>query len=201
VKRVHRLYRLEGLAVPQRRKKKYASRTRLVPPTPMRPNERWSMDFVSDAASTGRRLRIFTAIDCYTRECLALHVDHSLPSRAITAVLDAVIADRGPPSVITIDNGPEFTCHHFDSWAHAQKIKTDFIRPGRPTENGHIESFNGKFRDECLNTSWFESVSEARTAIAAWRKEYNETRPHSSLGNLAPAVYVQHLLAPTKRVA
>jgi putative transposase len=199
--RVHRLYRLEGLTLRQRRKKKYAARIRTAPPKPLKPNERWSMDFVSDALSTGRRIRIFTLVDCYTRECLALHVEHSLPSRAVTAVLDTVIAERGAPGVITMDNGPEFTCNHFDTWAYTQKVNVDFIRPGHPTENGYIESFNGKFRDECLNASWFVSLAEARLAIEAWKKEYNEMRPHSSLGNIAPAVYAQRLLAPTLRVA
>lgn len=201
VKRVYRLYRLEGLAVPQKRKKKFVARLRVAPKAPLKSNERWSMDFVSEKLSNGRRFRVLTVVDCYSRECLALHADRALTAQAVTAVLDAVIAERGAPEIITVDNGPEFTSTHFDGWAVANNIRIDFIRPGKPTENGFIESFNGKFRDECLNTSWFEHLSEAREAFDFWRREYNETRPHSSLGNLTPRAYAQRLLAPTARVA
>ena len=201
VKRVHRLYKLEGLIVRQRRRKKSVCRVRVVPPAPLKVNERWSMDFVSDTLNSGRRIRMLTVVDCYSRECVAIHVDHTQPSRTVTTILDGVIALRGAPSVITVDNGPEFTSQHFDEWAFANKIQLDFIRPGKPTENGYIESFNGKLRDECLDANWFASLDDARELIETWRKDYNETRPHSSLGNLAPAQYLARLLAPSARAA
>ncbi len=200
IKRIHRLYRLEGLIVRQRRKRRSVCHLRCLPPAPLRINERWAMDFVSDALSTGRRIRMLTVVDCYSRESVAIHVDHSQPSRTVTAILDGVIAQRGTPGIITVDNGPEFTSQHLDEWAFTRKIQLDFIRPGRPTENGYIESFNGKLRDECLDANWFASLQEAREIIESWRKDYNETRPHSSLGNLALAQYVARLLAPSARV-
>lgn len=200
VKRVHRLYRIEGLSVRQKRRKKCVSRLRTAPNPPLKVNERWSMDFVSDTLTTGRRIRVFTVLDCYSRECLALYVDHAMPSKVVTSVLEKVVFHRTAPMTITVDNGPEFTSNVFDAWAHQHKINIDFIRPGKPTENGFIESFNGKLRDECLNTSWFSSLAEARQVVEDWRKEYNEARPHSSLGDLAPAEYVRRLLAPTERV-
>jgi len=201
VKRIHRLYRLEGLSVPQKRKKKWTCRLRTAPTAPLQANERWAMDFVSDALTTGRRIRMLTLVDCFSRECLSIYVDHSLPSRTVTTVLDGSISMRKAPEIITVDNGPEFTAQHFDNWAFQRNIKIDFIRPGRPTENGFIESFNGKLRDECLNTNWFASLAEARAIIEDWRKDYNQTRPHSSLWNLAPEEYLARLLAPSARVA
>jgi putative transposase len=201
VKRTYRLYRLENLIVRRRRKKKFASQLRVAPAAPLQVNERWSMDFVADALSNGRRFRVLTVIDCYSRESLALFADYSLPSRAVTDVLDRVVALRGAPKIITTDNGPEFISHHFDEWAFRQQIQLDYIQPGKPTQNGYIESFNGKLRDECLDTSWFGSLQEARSTIESWQKEYNETRPHSSLGNLAPAQYLARLLAPSTRAA
>ena len=116
-------------------------------------------------------------------------------------MLDAVVAEKGCPEMITVDNGPEFSCQHFDEWADKLGIKIDFIRPGKPTENGYIESFNGKLRDECLDSNWFSSLADAREVVETWRREYNEERPHSSLGNLAPAEFISRLLAPTRRVA
>lgn len=201
VKRTYRLYRQEGLLVRRRQRKKLVSHPRVAPAAPLQVNERWSMDFVTDVLGGGRRFRMLTVVDCYSREALAVHADYSLPSQAVTGVLDRVIADRGAPSMITIDNGPEFTSRHFDEWAFANKIQLDYIRPGKPTENGYIESFNGKLRDECLNASWFTSLQDAAEGLERWRTEYNETRPHSSLGNLAPAEYVARLLAPSARTA
>lgn len=194
-KKVHRLYREEGLMVRRKTRRKIASQLRAKPPTPIRANERWSMDFVSDVLVDGRRFRTLNVLDLYTREALAMEVAFSLPSEAVTRALDRVIAVRGTgPEVITIDNGTEFTSCHFDSWAHDRGIRLDFIRPGKPVENGYVESFNGKYRDECLSQSWFLSLDDARATIASWKKEYNETRPHSSLGNLAPAEYLSSLL-------
>ena len=191
-KRVLRLYQQERLQVRTRpRRRKVAARPRAHLPAPSAPNDRWSLDFVSDALANGRRFRVLTVIDIHSRECLALEADVSLPSRRVTDVLEKVVAQRGAPIALTLDNGTEFTSNHFDAWAYTASIQLDFISPGRPVENGYIESFNGKLRDECLSQSWFLSLSEAQEQLEGWRREYNETRPHSSLGYLAPAVYVQ----------
>jgi putative transposase len=194
-KKVHRLYREEGLMVRRKTRRKIASQLRTLPPAPVRPNERWSMDFVSDVLADGRRFRTLNVLDMYTREAVAMEVAFSLPSDAVTRALDRAIATRGAqPEVITIDNGTEFTSRHFDNWAHARGIRLDFIRPGKPVENGYVESFNGKYRDECLSQSWFLSLDDARATIARWRIEYNEARPHSSLGNLTPAEFLSSVL-------
>lgn len=193
-KRVLRIYQQESLQVrTRRRRKKMAARPRVRLPAPGSVNEQWSLDFVSDELANGRRFRVLTVIDIHSRECLALEADVSLPSWRVTAALEAVIAERGAPLSLTLDNGSEFTSNHFDTWAYTAGIQLDFISPGRPTQNGYIESFNGKLRDECLSQSWFLSLSEAREQLEAWRREYNETRPHSSLGDLPPAVYAQLL--------
>ena len=189
-KKVYRLYKEAGLMVRTKRRRKHAAHLRTMPAPAQRVNERWAMDFVSDALADGRKLRVFTLIDTYSRECLTLHVDGSLPSRAVTAELERVIAKRGKPQMITCDNGTEFTSNHFDAWAYARGVAIDFISPGRPVENGHIESFNGRLRDECLNTCWFQSLEDARQTIEAWRLDYNRVSPHSRLGQLPPATYV-----------
>lgn len=194
-KRVLRLYREENLQVRTKRRRKVASQPRLQLPAPDQVNERWSLDFVHDELTHGRRFRALTVIDHFSRECLAIEVNNSLPAEAVTRVLDRVVAERGAPMALTLDNGTEFTSKHFDAWAYRSGIQLDFIRPGRPVENSIIESFNGKFRDECLSQHWFRSLAEARAIIEAWRYDYNETRPHSSLGNLAPAEYVSSLVA------
>jgi putative transposase len=154
-----------------------------------RANQEWSMDFVMDGLSTGRGLRIFTMVDSYTRECLALEVDSCLSSRRVTRVLDWVIEQRGAPQTIRCDNGPEFTSRHFLAWCEDRKIGLRHIQPGRPMQNGRVESFNGRFRDECLNANWFSTLADARQKIEAWREDYNEQRPHSSLGYLPPRVF------------
>ncbi len=189
-KKVLRLYREEGLFLRTKRRKKRASHLRTTPPAASRKDERWSLDFVADALSDGRKLRALTVIDTYSRECLAIEVGQKMTSQLVTDVLDRVIAGRRRPTMITMDNGTEFTSNHFDAWAYRRKVALDFIQPGRPTENGHIESFNGKLRDECLNMNWFDSLAEAQELIEDWRLDYNTVRPHSSLGNLPPATYV-----------
>ena len=195
-KRVFRVYREEGLQVRTVRRRKKATRhLRILPPNPTRPNERWTIDFVSDALSNGRKIRALTVLDIFTRECLAIEVAHSIPSARVTEVLDGLIGLRKKPMLITLDNGTEFTCNHFDAWAYARKIHLDFINPGNPIENSFIESFNGKLRDECLNEHWFTSLEDARETIESWREEYNNTRPHSSLNNLAPMQFVEYLRA------
>jgi putative transposase len=188
-KRTYRLYRESGLLMRTKRRKKRASHLRTVPPAATRRNERWSMDFVADTLSDGRKFRLFTLIDTFTRECLAIDVGWSMTSPVVSQILDRVIAKRGKPAIITLDNGTEFTSNHFDEWAYRTKVALDFIQPGRPMENGHIESFNGRLRDECLNANWFESLDEARQVVEDWRVDYNEVRPHSSLGQLPPATY------------
>jgi len=193
-KRVYRIYGEEGLLVRTKRRKKRAARRRLPLLPATERGERWSIDFVSDQLADGRRFRVLTAIDQVSRECVCLEVAQRLPAEAVTRALDEAMEIYGQPMVITSDNGTEFTSNVFDQWAYRRGIELDFVAPGRPMDNGFIESFNGKLRDECLNMHWFESLAEARRIIERWRVEYNEMRPHSSLGNRAPAVYVAELL-------
>lgn len=192
--RVHRLYRLEGLNLRLRKKKRRAVVVRVAPPPAASPNECWSIDFVADALGDGRRFRALTAVDNYSRICTAIEVAGSLPSHTVVSALDRAIARYGKPKVIRLDNGPEFTSKVFDAWAYGKRVHLDFITPGKPTENGFIESFNGKFRDECLSPNWFECLQGARRTIESWRVDYNETRPHSSLAGLAPSQYLAHLI-------
>jgi putative transposase len=151
------------------------------------------MDFVADSLSDGQRIRVLTIIDSFTRECLALKVARSLPAQSVTEALEGVIDRRGAPRIIQVDNGTEFTSNHFDAWAYFRGIDVDFIRPGKPVDNAHIESFNGRLRDECLNSKWFESLDDARQALQAWRCDYNEVRPHSSLGDMPPSVFAERI--------
>jgi putative transposase len=188
-KRVYRLYRQEGLAVRRKHRKRLASALRTVLPPPTAPNERWSMDFVADALMDGRRLRAFNVVDDFTRECLAIEVDSSLPGLRVARVLERIGATRPLPKFIICDNGPEFTGSDFDAWAHRRGVRVHFIRPGKPVENAYAESFNGKLRDECLNENWFITMGDARSRIEAWRLDYNQVRPHSGLDNLTPAEF------------
>ena len=146
----------------------------------------WSIDFVADGLIGGRRLRCLTIVDDCTRECLAIEVDTSITGIRVQAVLDRLADTRGLPKSITVDNGPEFDGQVLDKWSYRTGVRLSFIRPGRPNENAYIESFNGKFRDECLNEHWFLSIAHARSVIEAWRIEYNTERPHSALGNRTP---------------
>ena len=185
-KRVYRLYREEGLAVRRRSRKHRAvgPRQPLVAATGL--NERWSMDFVSDTLADGRTFRVLSILDVFSRECLALEVDHGLPAERVTRVLDRVALDRGRPCRLVMDNGPEFRSHALDVWATRRGVGLHFIRPGRPMENAFVESFQGKFRDQCLNTHWFEDLADARQTIEAWRCWYNTERGHSSLAGATP---------------
>jgi putative transposase len=181
-KRVHRLYRLDGLAVRRRRRKRVAvHRVPLIVPTAC--NVRWSMDFMRDTLASGRPFRTFNVVDDVSRECLAIEIDHSLPGPRITRVLDAIVARRGQPQTIVCDNGPEFVGQVLDAWAYQHGVHLHFIAPGKPTQNAFVESFNGRFRDECLDQHWFVSLADARRIIDPWRVEYNSARPHSSLGD------------------
>lgn len=190
-KRVERLYRQEGLSLKRKRRKKAASHLRVVLPAARRINERWSMDFVTDSLVNGRRFRSLTIVDDHSRESVAIEADFSLTDERVARVLDRLAAIRGLPEVITVDNGPEFAGRALDAWAYARNIKLHFIRPGKPVENAYIESFNGRFRDECLNENIFRSIDEARKIIETWRIDYNRHRPHSSLGNLTPEEFAK----------
>jgi putative transposase len=185
-KRLYRLYRAEGLAVRRRRRKRIAATARIPLPVPSVVNERWSMDFTADTLMDGRTFRTFNVVDDFSRECLVIEVDTSLPGLRVARTLERLIAERGRPAAIVVDNGPEFTGRVLDSWAYARGISLHFIRPGKPVDNAFIESFNGKFRDECLNEHWFTGLADARFTIACWRRDYNQVRPHSSLGDLTP---------------
>ena len=158
---------------------------------PLKGQIRRSMDFVTDSIVTGRRFRALAIVDDYSRECPAIEVDTSLGGRRVVSVLDRLADIRGLPEVISVDNGPEFAGKALDEWAYRKGIKLSFIRPGKPIENAFAESFNGRLRDECLNTNWFLSVKHARDVIESWRKDYNTVRPHSSLGGLAPREFIE----------
>jgi len=190
-KRVLRLYREEGLKLRPKKRRKIVSVQRVKPQATTGINQRWSMDFVSDTLSCGRRFRTLTLVDCHSRECLALEVDMSLNGERVVRVLERLKETRGLPAVIQTDNGPEFIGHALDAWAYKNRVQLFFIEPGKPVQNAHIESFNGKLRNECLNMEWFTSLREARQVIEEWRISYNEFRPHSSLGNLPPEVWQQ----------
>ena len=193
-KKVLRLCREEGLAVLRRRRRKHVATARVPLPKPSRRTERWSMDFVSDAVADGRAFRCFTLVDDFTRECPAIEVAQSLPAWRVVHVLERVAAERGLPTSIVCDNGPEFAGKVLDRWAHERGVVLRFIRPGKPVENAYIESFNGKFRDECLNAHWFVSLTDAQRAIEQWRIEYNEVRLHKNLGRRTPAEFTRALL-------
>jgi putative transposase len=186
-KRVERVYRDAGLHV-RRRRRKRVSRVRVPRCAPTHPNERWSMDFMSDTLGNGRSIRIFTLVDDCSRESPGLLVDVSLSGERITRFLDQL---EELPHTLVCDNGPEFTSQHFDQWAHERGIALQFIQPGKPVENCYIESFNGRLRDECLNESWFLNLADAQRTIEAWRVEYNVARPHSGLANRTPAEFAR----------
>lgn len=189
-KRVFRLYRTEQLAVRRRRRKRVAGvRAPLAEPT--RANARWSMDFVTDALGTGRSFRVLSIVDDRTRECLALEPDISFPGRQVVQVLSALVAERGRPTVIVSDNGPEFAGRALDQWAYQQGVRLHFIDRGKPIQNAYVESFQGKLRDECLNGHWFLNLADARQTLAEWRTTYNRIRPHSALGYVTPEEFAR----------
>lgn len=196
-KRLFRIYRAAGLSVKRKRRKRLvrACQPRL---RPTAPNEEWSLDFVHDRLASGRSVRVLGVVDTFTRECLALEVDTSFASRRVTRVLDEVIAERGRPRRLVMDNGSELTSRHFLSWGVDEKLELAYIQPGKPVQNAYVESFNGKLRDECLNVSWFRNLWQARVRIAAWRREYNSERPHSSLGYQTPEAF-REACAPSPR--
>jgi putative transposase len=200
-KRVQRLYREEKLTVRRRGGRRRALGTRRPMETPVAANQRWSLDFVADQLTDGRRFRILEVYDDCTRECLALVADTSIGGRRVARELDAIIAWRGKPATIVSDNGTELTSNAILTWADARKVGWHYIAPASPWQNGFSESFNGRLRDEMLNETLFSSLPHARAALETWRQDFNEVRPHSSLGYLTPRAYADSLAAETDRRA
>ena len=190
-KRVYRLYKNANLAVRRRKKVKRPPNERVPLQIARKVNDVWSMDFVSDSLSNGRRIKCLTVADDFSHECVDIAVDFGISGQYVTRLLDQAAIFRGYPVAVRTDNGPEFTSRAFLAWTSLHGIRHILIQPGRPMQNGYIESFNGKFRDECLNEQWFQSLPQARDCIAEWRKDYNEVRPHSSLGRIPPAQFTQ----------
>ncbi len=190
-KRTERLYRQEGLILRIRRRKKLSSFLRTDIPKPNYPNHIWSMDFMRDSLAGGRAIKILSILDEWTRKCFRIEVDTSINGVRVTRVLDEIARAEGLPEIIIIDNGPEFISKALDAWAYQRGVKLTFIRPGKPVENAYIESFNGRFRDECLNENWFLTLEHARGIIEKWRIDYNYERPHSSLGNRTPEEFLR----------
>ncbi len=188
-KKIYRLYREANLAVRRRRKvrRPACERQRLSPADA--PNAVWSMDFVSDALASGRRIKCLTVADDFSHECVDLAVDHGMGGAYVVRLLDQAACFRGYPRAVRTDNGPEITSRVFIAWTQRHGIAHWLIDPGKPMQNGYIESFNGKFRDECLNEHWFTSLMQARQVISNWRRDYNEVRPHSSCGRIPPAKF------------
>ena len=185
-KKLLRLYREENLRIRRRRGRKRAMGTRAPMTLPQGPNQRWSLDFVSDTLACGRRFRMLAVVDDFTRECLALVADTSLSGARVGRELDAIIALRGKPLMIVSDNGTELTSLAILRWTQDRRIEWHYIAPGKPQQNGYVESFNGRLRDECLNETLFASLGHARSVLRAWREDYNHVRPHSGIGGLTP---------------
>jgi putative transposase len=195
INRIYRLYREEGLGVRRRKGRKRAIGVRVPMVAEARPNARWSLDFVHDQMANGRRFRVLNIIDDVTHECLGAIPDTSISGKRVARELDLIIERRGKPGVIVSDNGTELTSNAIFAWAKDHKIGWHYIAPGKPMQNGYVESFNGKMRDELLNETLFFSLEQARTTIAAWMADYNKTRPHSSLAYLTPQAYAEKFAA------
>jgi putative transposase len=193
-KRVYRLYCEEGLAMRIRQRRRIRWSGTAAQPAAQRPNERWSMDFVSDCISSGKVIRMLTLVDDNTRECPAIEVDTSLGGLRVRRLLDRVAVERGLPEAIVLDNGPEFRGRALAAWSEERGVRLEFIQPGKPVQNAYVESFNGRLRDECLNANWFTSLKDARRKIEAWRMDYNQERPHSSLDYLPPEEFAARQL-------
>lgn len=191
-KRTERVYyRDMKLSLRLRRRKKRPSHLRVLMDAPTRPNERWSMDFVFDQLTSGRRFKSLTLGDDFTREALEIEAAHSIGGKYVVEVLNRVTAEQGFPAVIVMDNGSEFTGKALDEWAHKHGVSLDFIDPGKPVQNAFRESFNGRFRDECLNQNLFHDLWDAKKKIETWRLDYNTVRPHSSLNYATPAEFAE----------
>jgi putative transposase len=198
-KKLRRLYREERLQVRRRGGRKRALGTRAPIVLPQSPNQRWSVDFQSDALADGRRFRILAVVDDFTRECLALIADTSLPGLRVVRELDAVVAVRGRPAMIVSDNGTELTSRAILRWSQEMRVEWHYIAPGKPQQNAFAESFFGRLRDECLNETLFTSLAHARELLSLWKNDYNTVRPHSGLGNLSPATYAKASAPGTQR--
>ena len=190
-KRTERIYRQEGLSLRIRRRRKFAAVVRNPLPPATRPNERWAMDFIQDSLWNGRKFRTLSIVDTYTRECMTVEADTSLPGYRAVRILERLAEFKGLPHSIRVDNGPEFISKVLDEWAYRNGVKLDFIRPGKPVENAYVESFHGRFRDECLNENYFLDLQEAKNIIESWRIEYNTFRPHSSLDYQTPEAFLK----------
>ena len=198
-KRVYRIYCEEVFHL--RRKRPYrrvSAAHRMGQPAALYPNACWSMDFMSDSLFDGRRFRVLTVVDNYSRKCLAIEPGQHLKGDHVVAVMGRLVAGRGAPERIQCDNGSEFVSKVMDKWAYENNVTIHFSRPGKPTDNAMIESFNGSFRDECLNVNWFLSLEDARDKIEKWRIEYNEFRPHSSLDDLTPNEFAEQFCAASQ---
>jgi putative transposase len=189
-KRTERIYKQEGLSLRIRRRKKLSSLLRIEIPKPSHPNHIWSMDFMRDSLANGRSIKVLAVVDEYTRKCFRIEVDTSINGVRVARTLAEISQTAGLPEILLVDNGPEFISKALDAWAYQRGIKLAFIHPGKPVENAYIESFNGRFRDECLNENWFLSLEQARRMIEDWRVDYNTRRPHSSLGYLTPEEFI-----------
>jgi putative transposase len=191
-KRVYRLYTEEGLTMRRKRPRRHVSaRARSDRPAVEAVDQAWAMDFMRDTLSDGRAIRLLTVLDLYTRECLAIRVDFRFTGDRVVRVLEGLAAERRAPEAIRVDNGPEFRGRMLDLWAYFNGVALDFSEPGKPTDNAFIESFNGRFREECLDLHWFTCLEDARSKTGAWRLDYNHDRPHGSLGNLAPGEFAK----------
>jgi putative transposase len=199
--RAYRLWRAAGLQLPRRRPRKRVALARPRPQAPCGPNQVWSYDFVFDHCANGQQLKCLTVTDEFTKEGLAIDVDGRIRSPRVIHVLSRLVSARGSPAFLRSDNGPEFVSKALLSWIVAQGIGTALIEPGKPWQNGVTESFNGKFRDECLSLEWFRSRAEAKVIIETWRRHFNEVRPHSSLDYLTPNEFVARLANPASRSA
>ncbi|EPW4258880.1 TPA: IS3 family transposase [Enterobacter cloacae] len=188
-KRVYRIYHLNGLSVKRRRRRKGLATEQFPLLRPDAPNLTWSMDFVMDALANGQRIKCLTCVDDFTKECLTITAAFGISGVQVTRILDSIALFRGYPATIRTDQGPEFTCRALDQWVFEHGVELRLIQPGKPTQNGFIESFNGRFRDECLNEHWFSDILNARKTVNDWRQDYNECRPHSSLDYQTPAEF------------
>jgi putative transposase len=191
IERVYRLYRLDGLAVRSKPRKKRRAGLRVPPAVATAPRERWAIDFIHDTLADGRPFRVLSVVDVFSRSSEVLEAGAGFTGARVAELLERAATRGGLPRIITADNGTEFTSKALDAWAFERGVKLDFTTPGKPTENGFVESFQGRFRDECLNAEIFEDLRDAKRKIEAWRRDYNHRRPHSALGNLSPKEYLR----------
>ncbi len=195
LKSTYRLYRQLGLQVKGRKRRRKRLERVFEPFVAESRNQRWSMDFVHDWTAEGRAMKLLTVVDDCTKQCLWIEADSSITGESVSRILDDIVELRGRPEAIHTDNGPEFAGVALDKWCYRNSVRHTFIQPGKPQQNCYVESFNGKLRDECLNEHWFESLDHAFGILSSWREDYNEVRPHQSLGNLTPNRYAAELAA------